>query len=86
MVTTGAVLMVTPLHPVGHAMAIGGVVVLGRLRQNGKKEEKVDDSTKATDVGDELSCLPSDKEEFPASPPSDQEKLQTEGITVTLND
>ena len=26
---TGAVLMVTPLHPIGHAMAIGGVGVLG---------------------------------------------------------
>lgn len=29
MVGVGSVLMVTPLHPVGHAMAIGGVGVLG---------------------------------------------------------
>ncbi len=29
LVGTGAVLMVTPLHPVGHAMAIGGLGVLG---------------------------------------------------------
>lgn len=29
MVGAGAILMVTPLHPVGHAMAIGGVSVLG---------------------------------------------------------
>eukprot|EP00562_Extubocellulus_spinifer_P024374 CAMPEP_0178658534 /NCGR_PEP_ID=MMETSP0698-20121128/26042_1 /TAXON_ID=265572 /ORGANISM="Extubocellulus spinifer, Strain CCMP396" /LENGTH=395 /DNA_ID=CAMNT_0020300929 /DNA_START=141 /DNA_END=1328 /DNA_ORIENTATION=+ len=29
MVGAGAVLMVTPLHPVGHALAIGGVGVLG---------------------------------------------------------
>eukprot|EP00536_Pseudo-nitzschia_multiseries_P004348 jgi/Psemu1/9823/gm1.9823_g len=29
LVGTGAVLMVTPLHPVGHAMALGGLGVLG---------------------------------------------------------
>eukprot|EP00957_Ditylum_brightwellii_P139615 10641023-Ditylum_brightwellii.AAC.1 len=29
MVSAGAILMVTPLHPIGHAMAIGGVGVLG---------------------------------------------------------
>lgn len=29
LIASGAVLMVTPLHPVGHAMALGGVGVLG---------------------------------------------------------
>ena len=29
MVASGTVLMVTPLHPVGHALALGGVGVLG---------------------------------------------------------
>ena len=29
MVGVGSILMVTPLHPVGHAMALGGVGVLG---------------------------------------------------------
>ena len=29
MTAVGAVMMVTPLHPIGHALAIGGVTVLG---------------------------------------------------------
>lgn len=44
LVTVGAVLMVTPLHPVGHAMAIGGGLALGtefeaprRVAQSAKK-------------------------------------------------
>ncbi len=37
LVGTGAVLMVTPLHPVGHAMAIGGLGVLGTEFEAPKK-------------------------------------------------
>ena len=37
LVGTGAVLMVTPLHPVGHAMAIGGLGVLGTEFETPKK-------------------------------------------------
>ena len=51
MVTTGAVLMVTPLHPVGHAMAIGGVAMLGGFRRNkGKTAAQQDDVTKESDL------------------------------------
>jgi hypothetical protein len=37
LVGTGAVLMVTPLHPIGHAMAIGGLGVLGTEFEGPKK-------------------------------------------------
>ena len=37
LVGTGAVLMVTPLHPIGHAMAIGGLGVLGTEFEAPKK-------------------------------------------------
>ena len=44
LVGLGAVMMVTPLHPIGHAMAIGGVAVLGGFRGRGEKKEGEDDS------------------------------------------
>lgn len=43
----GAALMVTPLHPIGHAMAWGGVVILGREFKNTQSiREDQDSSTK----------------------------------------
>jgi hypothetical protein len=58
MVTTGAVLMVTPLHPIGHAMAIGGVAILGGFRRKKDKLAEEGDATKesaANKEGDESS-------------------------------
>lgn len=64
LMTVGAVLMVTPLHPVGHAMAIGGGLALGtefeaprRVAQSarkrlsklrGKQEDPAEDDTEKT--------------------------------------
>jgi hypothetical protein len=37
MIGVGAVMMVTPLHPIGHAMAIGGVGIVGSEFDGAKK-------------------------------------------------
>jgi hypothetical protein len=45
MVGVGGVIMVTPLHPIGHAMAIGGVAVLGTEFEGPRKAmNKVNDA------------------------------------------
>ena len=37
LVGVGGVMMVTPLHPIGHAMAIGGIAALGKDSQGIEK-------------------------------------------------
>jgi PDZ domain len=85
LVTTGAVLMVTPLHPIGHAMAIGGVAILGGFRRKKDKLAEEGDATKEdSDVnkeGDETSpeedAGPSDlTDEAEVEPPTVSDETQ----------
>ncbi|CAB9526700.1 expressed unknown protein [Seminavis robusta] len=72
MVGTGAVLMVTPLHPVGHALAIGGVAVLGGMRRREGKQ-KEEDSKEEVAADDDVTTKDSDEE---GEDPSQEEEKQ----------
>lgn len=77
MVGAGAALMVTPLHPVGHALAIGGVGVLGTEFEAPKRmissaKERWSDRRKAKES--ELE----EKEDTGAKESEPQEKMETD--------
>eukprot|EP00535_Pseudo-nitzschia_heimii_P003197 CAMPEP_0197176128 /NCGR_PEP_ID=MMETSP1423-20130617/2160_1 /TAXON_ID=476441 /ORGANISM="Pseudo-nitzschia heimii, Strain UNC1101" /LENGTH=804 /DNA_ID=CAMNT_0042625451 /DNA_START=185 /DNA_END=2599 /DNA_ORIENTATION=- len=72
LIGTGAVLMVTPLHPVGHAMAIGGLGVLGtefetprRAFQNARQS--------AVNLASKLTKKPKAKDETPENNNNDDD-------------
>ena len=72
---SGTILMATPLHPVGHAMALGGV---GLLSTEFEAPKKVLESTKKR-IGDMRQSFQQRRESGSSSPVENaaQEELQT---------